>query len=112
MQFTRIATFLLLGSTLFAQPTALQLTLKQAVDLALAPDGSTRVKLAAEAIRQAEARSAEARAALLPDVEGAVSEQSQTRNLRAFGLIFPNIPILGFTIPSFVGCLLYTSRCV
>ncbi|MGD0301818.1 MAG: TolC family protein [Bryobacteraceae bacterium] len=103
MQFTRIATFLLLGSTLFAQPTALQLTLKQAVDLALAPDGNTRVKLAAEAIRQAEARSAEARAALLPDVEGAVSEQSQTRNLRAFGLIFPNIPILGFTIPSFVG---------
>jgi outer membrane protein TolC len=81
----------------------LQLSLKQAVDLALAPDGNTRVKLAAEAIRQAEARSSEARAALLPDVEGAVSEQSQTRNLKAFGFSFPNVPILGISIPTFVG---------
>ena len=81
----------------------LQLSLKQAVDLALAPDGSTRVKLAQEAIRQAEARAGEARAALLPDIEGAASEESQTRNLKAFGLSFPQIPILGFTIPTFVG---------
>jgi outer membrane protein len=86
----------------FAQ-APLQLSLKQAVDLALAPDGNTRVKLAVESIQQAEARSAEARAALLPDVEGAVSEQSQTRNLKAFGFTFPNVPILGFTIPTFVG---------
>jgi outer membrane protein TolC len=87
---------------LFAQ-TPLQLSLKQAVDMALAPDGNTRVKLAEEAIQQAEARSAEARAALLPDIEGAVSEQNQTRNLRAFGFTFPNAPILGFIIPTFVG---------
>ena len=87
---------------LFAQ-TPLQLSLKQAVDMALAPDGNTRVKLAEEAIQQAEARSAEARAALLPDIEGAVSEQNQTRNLRAFGFTFPNVPILGFIIPTFVG---------
>jgi len=86
----------------FAQ-APLQLSLKQAVDLALAPDGNTRVKLAVESIQQAEARSAEARAALLPDVEGAISEQSQTRNLKAFGFTFPNVPILGFTIPTFVG---------
>jgi outer membrane protein len=103
MQFTKIAPLLLLSSTLVAQPTALQLTLKQAVDLALAPDGSTRVKLAAEAIRQAEARSAEARAALLPDIEGAVSEENQTRNLKAFGFVFPHISIPGFSIPTFVG---------
>jgi len=87
---------------LFAQ-TPLQLSLKQAVDMALAPDGNTRVKLAEEAIQQAEARSAEARAALLPDIEGAVSEENQTRNLRAFGFTFPNAPILGFIIPTFVG---------
>ena len=37
---------LLCSGSLFAQPAALQLSLKQAVDLALAPDGNTRVKLA------------------------------------------------------------------
>jgi outer membrane protein len=103
MQFTRIASLTLFSSLLFAQPPVLQLSLKQAVDLALAPDGNTRVKLAVESIRQAEARSAEARAALLPDVEGAVSEQNQTRNLKAFGFNFPNVPILGYSIPTFVG---------
>jgi len=92
----------ILSPGLFAQ-TPLQLSLKQAVDMALAPDGNTRVKLAEEAIQQAEARSAEARAALLPDIEGAVSEENQTRNLRAFGFTFPNAPILGFIIPTFVG---------
>jgi hypothetical protein len=51
--------------SLFAQ-TPLQLSLKQAVDMALAPDGNTRVKLAEEAIQQAEARSAEAREWLPP----------------------------------------------
>jgi outer membrane protein len=91
------------GSLLFAQPVELQLSLKQAVDMALAPDGNTRVKLAAEAITQAEARSAEARAALLPDIEGAISEQNQTRNLKAFGFVFPRIPLAGFSIPTFVG---------
>jgi outer membrane protein len=103
MQFTRVASLALFGSLLFAQPPVLQLNLKQAVDLALAPDGNTRVKLAVESIRQAEARSAEARASLLPDVEGAISEQSQTRNLKAFGFSFPNVPILGISIPTFVG---------
>jgi len=103
MQFTRLALVVWCGSRLFAQPAELQLSLQQAVDLALAPDGNTRVKLALEAIKQAEARSAEARASLLPDVEGAVSEQSQTRNLKAFGFTFPNIPILGYSIPTFVG---------
>jgi outer membrane protein len=103
MQFTRITSLTLFSSLLFAQPPVLQLSLKQAVDLALAPDGNTRVKLAVESIRQAEARSNEARAALLPDVEGAVSEQSQTRNLKAFGFNFPKLPILGYSIPTFVG---------
>jgi outer membrane protein len=95
------------SSLLLAQPqdrpAVLQLSLKQAVDLALAPDGNTRVKLAGEAIKQAEARSAEARAALLPNIDGAISEQSQTRNLQAFGFTFPHIPIPGFSIPTFVG---------
>jgi outer membrane protein len=94
---------LICAGSLFAQPAALQLSLKQAVDLALAPDGNTRVKLATETIRQAEARSAEARAALLPDIEGAVSEQNETSNLKAYGFSFLRIPIPGLSISTFVG---------
>ncbi len=107
MRFIRMALPTLFSSMLFAQaqnqPAVLQLSLKQAVDVALAPDGNTRVKLADEAIQQAEARSAEARSALLPNVDGAISEQSQTRNLKAFGFQFPHIAIPGFSIPTFVG---------
>jgi outer membrane protein len=103
MRSIRIAVVTVFGPLLFGQPAPLQLSLKQAVDMALAPDGSTRVKLAEETIRQAEARSAETRSALLPNVDGAILEQSQTRNLKAFGFVFPHIPIPGFSIPTFVG---------
>jgi outer membrane protein TolC len=102
MQCIRIVTLAVSSAALFAQ-APLNLSLKQAVDLALAPDGNTRVKLAEEAIRQAEARSAESRAALLPNVDGAISEESATRNLNAFGFSFSHIPIPGFVIPTFVG---------
>lgn len=81
--------------------TPLRLSLRQAVDIALAPDGAARVKLAQEMVRQAETRQVQARAALLPNLDGAISESSQTRNLKAFGLQFPSIP--GFVIPTFVG---------
>ena len=81
----------------------LQLSLKQAVQLALAPEGSTRVKLAEEDLKQAESRANQARAALLPDIEGSLQYQNETVNLRAFGIDFPKIPIPGFAIPTFVG---------
>jgi outer membrane protein len=97
------ALLILFSSLLFGQPPVLELSLKQAVDLALAPDGNTRVKLAAEAIRQADARSAEARAALLPDVEGSLSEQNETSNLKAYGFSFLRIPVPGLSISTFVG---------
>ena len=41
---------------LLTRPPVLQLSLKQAVQLALAPEGSTRVKLAEEDLKQAESR--------------------------------------------------------
>jgi len=91
------------AGVMWAQTAALQLSLKQAVEIALAPDGNVRVKLAEEAIREAQARSEEARSVLLPNLDGAASEQNQTRNLKAFGFQFPKIPIPGFTIPTFVG---------
>lgn len=74
------------------------LSMKQAVDLALSPDGNARVQLAHEWIQATTARVAQARAALLPNVEASVTEQNFTRNLKAFGV---QIPIPGF--PDVVG---------
>lgn len=102
MQCIRILVLASGSAVLFAQ-MPLELTLKQAVDLALAPDGNTRVKLAEEAIKQAAARSAESRAALLPNIDGAISEESATRNLNAFGFTFSHVPVPGLVIPAFVG---------
>jgi outer membrane protein TolC len=81
----------------------LRLSLKQATQIALAPEGSTRVKLAEELVRQAQSQSSQARAALLPNLDAAVTQQNQTRNLEAYGigLQFPSTPL--FTFPKFVG---------
>jgi outer membrane protein TolC len=94
--------FLLTLFPALAQNPVLRLDMKRAVEIALAPDGNSRVQLAKEQIRQAQSRSAEARAALLPDFEGYVSDQSETANLGAFGISF-KLPIPGFQIPRFVG---------
>jgi outer membrane protein TolC len=108
MQLIRFALSLAAVSPLVAQlqtrPSVLQLSLKQAVQLALAPEGSTRVKLAEEDLKQAESRSDESRAALLPDLEGSLNYQNETVNLKAFGIDFPKLPpSFGFAIPTFVG---------
>ncbi|HMC59371.1 MAG TPA: TolC family protein [Candidatus Solibacter sp.] len=80
----------------------LQLSLKRAVEIATSPEGSTKVQLSGESLKQAQSRSAEARAALLPDVEAAFSDQNATRNLAAQG-ISVTVPIPGFRFPTFVG---------
>jgi outer membrane protein len=80
----------------------LPLSLKQAVEIALQPEGSTRIQVARELIHQAEKRSAQARAALLPNVDSSVSQQSITRNLEAFGIRF-EVPVPGFEFPERVG---------
>jgi outer membrane protein TolC len=80
----------------------IKLSLKQAVEIAVAPEGSAKVQLALEAEKQAELRSLESRAALLPDLSSTFTEQSQTRNLQALGLRLES-PIPGFQIPTFVG---------
>src|SRR5260370_32536486 len=98
----RVRLTLLLASTAFAQ-SPLQLSLKQAVDIALAPDASTRVKLAEEAIQQSESRAAQSQAALLPTIDGSISDQNLTRNLKAFAIQFPSLPLPGFTFPPAVG---------
>ncbi len=94
------------GQRADAQPNdaapALRLSLKDAVAIATAPEGNTRVQLAEEVLRQAQARAAESRAPLLPNVSASIGQQNMTRNLEAFGLHL-NLPIPGFTFPVLVG---------
>ena len=80
----------------------LDLSMKQAVDMALAPDGNARVQLVQEAVKQAQSRNAQARAALLPNLDASVSEQNQTRNLAAMGIKI-QLPIPGFQFPELAG---------
>jgi outer membrane protein TolC len=78
------------------------LSMKRAVEVALAPQGNAAVKLAGEALRQARERSTQARSALLPNVSGAIAYQSRTANLAAQGFNI-SIPIPGFHFSEFVG---------
>ncbi|MGA2262108.1 MAG: TolC family protein [Acidobacteriota bacterium] len=90
------------GQQAAAGAPAVRLSLKDAVGIALAPEGNERVQLAEEMIRQARALSDESRGALLPSLSASVGEQSTTRNLEAAGIHF-NLPIPGFTFPTLVG---------
>lgn len=80
----------------------LRLSMRRAVELALSPEGNARIRIAEESVKQAESRSKQVRAALLPNFEGSVSQISQTRNLAALGIRFDS-PVPGFQFPTFVG---------
>jgi outer membrane protein len=80
----------------------MRLSLKDAFGIALAPEGSVRVQLAGELVRQASARSAEARSLLLPNLSASVSSQNETRNLEAVGIVL-SLPIPGYSFPRMVG---------
>ncbi len=64
----------------------LQLTLKRAVEMALSPEGNTYIQLSDESVKQSKARSAEARSALLPDIEAQAGESTNMKSLAALGL--------------------------
>jgi outer membrane protein len=80
----------------------LELSLERALEMALAPEGSRALQIARLSVRQAASRSAEARSALLPNLEGSVSQLRQTRNLRAFGIEL-RAPVPCFEFPECVG---------
>ncbi len=104
-QLVKEITQLLLLIALFVVPATAQpltLTLRRAVEIANSADGSARIAIADESVRQAEARSKQTRASLLPNIDGYAQYASQTRNLEAFGFQFRS-PIPGFTVPTFVG---------
>lgn len=103
---------LLAASAVFGQtpraleerPAVLPLSLKRAVEIALAPEGNARVALADESIREAQGRAAEARSALLPNFDATISEQSAVRNLKTFGLDFSTLKLpVPIAFPSVVG---------
>jgi len=82
----------------------MELSMKQAVEIAISPEGNTLIQLSAEALKQAESRSAQSRAALLPDVSAAYRTQNVTTNLASVGIgLGFIIPIPGIEFPSFVG---------
>lgn len=81
----------------------IQLSMKRAVEIATSPEGSTQIQLSGEALKQAELRSKEARAALLPDLESAFSYQNRTANLAAQGITLTHSPFPGVSFPVFVG---------
>lgn len=91
------------GMPVPASSSPLRLSLKQAAAIALAPAGNVRLQLAAEIVRQARSQSAQARSALLPNLDAAVAQQSQTRNLEAFGIGLQMPPTPLFSFPKFVG---------
>jgi outer membrane protein TolC len=90
-------------TALLAQPPQpLRLSMNRAVELAISPEGNANIQIADEAVRQAQSREKQARAALLPSLDAAVTEQNITRNLAAMGIRFTS-PLPGFAFPTFVG---------
>jgi outer membrane protein len=85
------------------QGKTLRLSMKRAVEIALTPEGSPRVALALESVKQAQDEARIAKSAFLPTVDGQIQQQNETVNLRTFGINFPTVPIFGILIPSFVG---------
>lgn len=93
---------ILLSGCLAPAQNTMQLSLKKAVEIALTPEGSERVALAVQTVKQSGLHVNEARAAFLPTIDGNVQERSQTTNLKTFGLNF-QLPLGGFSFPSLVG---------
>src|SRR5215469_2321992 len=94
----RFGLFLMAVAVLPAQPV--QLSMMRAVEIATSPEGNTSIQLAGESLKQAQAQSAEVRAALLPDFAGQLRYESETAFLGAYGIGF-KVP--GLLFSTFVG---------
>jgi outer membrane protein TolC len=97
----RVLALALIG-IFFTHPSTasdLNLSLKEAVQIALSQEGSAEVQVAEESIREVEALSDQSRAELLPQLGASVGYQNQTRNLEAMGLQ----PTSLFRPPTLVG---------
>ena len=83
----------------------LPLSLNKAVEIATSEDGATRLRLAHELVRQADARRLQSRAALLPNVDGSYTFRSFTNNIQTFGISFPQLNAIGISLPPLIGPL-------
>src|SRR5437867_7995489 len=81
---------------------SLKLNLRRAVELATSSEANAHIQTAGENVRQAESRSTQARATLLPGFDARLGQQNFTRNLAALGI--PSY-IGGQQIPRLVGPL-------
>src|ERR1043166_5815683 len=68
-----------------AAPPPLALSMRDAIRMALAPQGNSGIDIAEESVRAAQARVRESRAAALPSVESFVAGRNQVMNLGALG---------------------------
>ena len=64
----------------------LNLSLQEAIEIALSQEGSAEVQIAQEFIHEVQARSQQSRAELLPHLGASIGYQNQTLNLEAMGL--------------------------
>lgn len=109
MRYSFLVLLMLAASGLAADEPAgnnvLSLSLNRAVQIAISPEGNARIQISGESLKQTQERSAQARAALLPDISSSLSYRNQTSNLRATGLDFdiPTAPGFPFEFPTLVG---------
>src|SRR5690349_19827231 len=99
--FRTLVVLALMGEAAAAAGDPVRLSLRRAIELAVANRANPDVQIAQEAERIAGARQAQGRAAMLPSLESSLAGQNQTRNLAAQGFQFATPP--GFTIPETVG---------
>jgi outer membrane protein TolC len=79
----------------------IELSLEKAIQIASYSQQSTAVQRGEQILNLAKSGYGHARSNLLPDLDGAVTEQNQIVNLRSLGLRFEPAP--GFTFPESVG---------
>ncbi len=84
------------------RPSVLHLSMKQALDIALSPEGNNTIQIAGAETDLAAARSREALSALLPSLDGSVNISDYTLSFSAEG--FTQVPLpFGLKIPERVG---------
>jgi len=83
----------------------LSLSLQRAVQIAVSPEGNEQIQLSAEALKQAQSRSAQARAALLPNLDSSLGYRNLTTNPYSYGLhlVIPEVIGRPLAFPSLIG---------
>jgi outer membrane protein TolC len=84
-------------------PAPIALNMRDAVRMALDPQGNPEIGVAGESVKIAEAQLREARGLAYPEIYATVSGQNQVLNLAAYGFDEIHLPIPGYSFPDSVG---------